>query len=712
MGSCDLAEETLTYLDACKLLLGPNFSAISPLGGSILDVKEVLNKENQRVSLISKDFQTFNAHNFNTLYSFCRDIDTDIETNTDKYSLPSGGISLHKLKNFFDVFYSIYENAVDQMESTDWMRIKQNHFLAHVSRASSLEDGQTSLVLAFMCLNPGITFEELGNMHPTAMLFTSGTLSPMDGYGEELGVYFQTKLSCPHVINPEQQVFARVVKKSLNRQTLTFNWQSRSNNEMCQDLGNSIINLANHIPGGMLVFFPSYTFMESCLDLWRRTIFEEQTSFYHKLDSKKSICVERKDRKAQETNLQKFLKYYKTGAVFFGVCGGKLSEGIDFSDDMARCVLIIGIPYSNFKDHKTQAKMDYMSTVAKKARGNAPRMTGSMWYETMALRTMNQALGRVIRHRKDYGCVLLLDERMDNKNKIMQLSSWIRDYVKVEELLVKVIKPLRDFFQDKEVFTEQTQMELDAAQQAILAEETNGFPRRISNNYLEDSRQQPRPAKVKPFVPPKRARRSNELFGLGMLGTLNNLGTLGAEESEREQSNLPKSRDLLNIETGSESNMTDGEDMIDGRQDWSRRAIPSKGFAATSTRATKNLGPDKENTVPEGSRQLNNSTAFRVQPVEQSLSLRAADQELSATSNLAVLDKQPVSQEVPGFKCKICFVSHDYLLAAPCGHSNCQECWKKYIEVNTDKSKKTKQLVKCPMCKENVDPKKLLKIYS
>lgn len=38
-------------------------------------------------------------------------------------------------------------------------------------------------------------------------------------------------------------------------------------------------------------------------------------------------------------------------------------------------------------------------------------LSGQEWYRQQASRAVNQAVGRVIRHRKDYGAILLCDER-------------------------------------------------------------------------------------------------------------------------------------------------------------------------------------------------------------------------------------------------------------------------------------------------------------
>ena len=39
-------------------------------------------------------------------------------------------------------------------------------------------------------------------------------------------------------------------------------------------------------------------------------------------------------------------------------------------------------------------------------------LTGEEWYVQQASRAVNQAVGRVIRHRNDYGAIILCDERL------------------------------------------------------------------------------------------------------------------------------------------------------------------------------------------------------------------------------------------------------------------------------------------------------------
>lgn len=64
----------------------------------------------------------------------------------------------------------------------------------------------------------------------------------------------------------------------------------------------------------------------------------------------KKLFIEAWNPFEQEKAINEYNKFHKEGAIFFGVAGGKLSEGVDFADSMARCVVIIGIPYPNITD--------------------------------------------------------------------------------------------------------------------------------------------------------------------------------------------------------------------------------------------------------------------------------------------------------------------------------------------------------------------------
>jgi len=43
-----------------------------------------------------------------------------------------------------------------------------------------------------------------------------------------------------------------------------------------------------------------------------------------------------------------------------GVCRGRISEGLDFSDKAARCVILVGIPYPQMADPIIILKKDYL----------------------------------------------------------------------------------------------------------------------------------------------------------------------------------------------------------------------------------------------------------------------------------------------------------------------------------------------------------------
>lgn len=45
------------------------------------------------------------------------------------------------------------------------------------------------------------------------------------------------------------------------------------------------------------------------------------------------------------------------------MCRGKLSEGIDFSDRDARCVIIIGVPFLELKDPKVVIKKHHLDSL-------------------------------------------------------------------------------------------------------------------------------------------------------------------------------------------------------------------------------------------------------------------------------------------------------------------------------------------------------------
>ncbi|ETN83848.1 hypothetical protein NECAME_07140 [Necator americanus] len=80
-------------------------------------------------------------------------------------------------------------------------------------------------------------------------------------------------------------------------------------------------------------------------------------------------------------------------------------------------------------------------------------LTGHEWYVSQAYRALNQALGRCLRHRNDWGALILVDERLVEQAtkpgaKIAssaRVSTWIRKQLVVYDQFKNFETSLSDF---------------------------------------------------------------------------------------------------------------------------------------------------------------------------------------------------------------------------------------------------------------------------
>ncbi|VDK59317.1 unnamed protein product [Anisakis simplex] len=88
------------------------------------------------------------------------------------------------------------------------------------------------------------------------------------------------------------------------------------------------------------------------------------------------------------------------GAALLAVCRGKISEGLDLSDSESRAVVMIGLPFAPTRDPRIKLKKEFKAAIS-----------SNNWSVMDAMRAVNQAVGRVLRHKDDFGVVALIDKR-------------------------------------------------------------------------------------------------------------------------------------------------------------------------------------------------------------------------------------------------------------------------------------------------------------
>ena len=195
-------------------------------------------------------------------------------------------------------------------------------------------------------------------------------------------------------------------------------------NLQMQELGLLLCNLTTAVPEGIVVFFSSFDYEGLVYDSWKAS------GILERILKKKRVF--REPRK--NTDVESVLKEYKetidtlstgdlkdnpaqTGAILFAVVGGKISEGINLSDGMGRCIVMVGLPYPSPSDFELMERVKFIEGLGNpnslktsnlsvndeiNVTGDVKagfdilrscRHRGKEYYENLCMKAVNQSIG-------------------------------------------------------------------------------------------------------------------------------------------------------------------------------------------------------------------------------------------------------------------------------------------------------------------------------
>ncbi|KAJ7951773.1 Helicase-like [Quillaja saponaria] len=294
-----------------------------------------------------------------------------------------------------------------------------------------------------------------------AILLVGGTLQPIEETRVRLFPLLPTNqlhfFSCNHIIPPES-ILPVVVSRGPSGRTFDFSYTSRSTPVIMQELGLLLCNLVNVVPEGIVVFFSSFDYEGQVYEEWKAS------GIVERIMKKKRLFREPRNN----TQVDSILKEYKEaifteeileshcGAVLLAIVGGKISEGINLSDGMGRCIIMVGLPYPSPSDIELLERVKHIEGLGKSNSIRTPtisasyetyngdvmggfdvlrscRHRGKQYYENLCMKAVNQSIGRAIRHINDYAAVLLVDTRYASDSSksfshpTNKLPQWIKD---------------------------------------------------------------------------------------------------------------------------------------------------------------------------------------------------------------------------------------------------------------------------------------------
>lgn len=292
---------------------------------------------------------------------------------------------IHKARlehyNMFDIEEFIKNNKLAQRNNNPFI-FKFSRFLKLLTFSNSNDIiVYNKTRIKFTPLSPQLYLKELYKCK--SVLFAGGTMEPID---QLASIFDPIKYYNYHVSN--RHILPIILGTDITNKEICLIYDNRDRllNPILKTLY-SLSYIAKN--GGVIVFFPSKTFLE----LIKQNM--DVNSF------RKPIYFD-----------DSFELFKQNQGILFTVMGGKLSEGINFEDDACRLLIVVGVPFpSNTIEFKKRIRHD------------------SQYGINQAMNKVNQAIGRAIRHANDYAAVVLMDIRY--KRFTSKLSPWINSKLKI-----------------------------------------------------------------------------------------------------------------------------------------------------------------------------------------------------------------------------------------------------------------------------------------
>ncbi|CUF28197.1 DEAD/DEAH box RNA helicase, putative [Bodo saltans] len=323
-------------------------------------------------------------------------------------------------------------------------------------------------LLHIRCLDGSLALHHLARSC-YAVVLASGTLSPMSQLRTDLKLPHATVcLETDHVVDVEKHFRFGVLTRLCNAGgggggtvPLLCNFQNLQNDAFLHQLTQECLTIVgSSLPrgSGALIFVPNYrvakVMYEYALRLLQQAAQRKRDRGVEGHDNNHattapldasspfeamSCFIEPREAEKMEQLLDSHRRAVGSlgkRSVIFSVYRGKVSEGLDFADDLGRLVLCVGLPLQPLLSRSVEAQRAY---------------SGEAWYRTDAVKAVNQAMGRCLRHVKDYGAVVLLDERYaaaaDGAAALKhQLPKWCREELQVWSSSAEVLHCFRHFF--------------------------------------------------------------------------------------------------------------------------------------------------------------------------------------------------------------------------------------------------------------------------